>query len=325
MTNIRLGEQTRVDPRTVFVGEATDFTPWLAENLSSFNRALGLEIELVQREMPVGDFAVDIFGKEVGSGHEVIIENQLAPTDHSHLGQLLTYAAGLDVKIVVWISPKFRDEHKQALDWLNRDTTEGLSFFGVELELLQIGDSLPAPNFNVVAQPSEWQRRVVGTTTGGFSQRQLAYHEFFADLLSRLKSRRPQFTSVSRVGYDNWISFAPGRSGFSLNPTFGQGNRFRVEMYIDIGDQATNKVAFDQLHGQKEEIEESIGGPLTWARLDHRRASVIHASRDGSIGSPPEILEDLKGWAVERLLRFKDVLGPRIQALDLMAVQEMDI
>jgi hypothetical protein len=324
--NLKLGRITAKNPKDAWPTEARHFTPWLADNLALLNEALGLEIELVGREERVGDFAVDIFGKEVGSGHEVIIENQLEATDHSHLGQLLTYAAGLEAKIVVWISPQFREEHRQALDWLNAHSTESVSFFGVQIELLQIGDSLPAPRFNVVVQPSEWQEQVSGRGKREFSKRQIAYHEFFTDLLNRLKARSPGFTTSSRVGYDSWMAFGSGRSGFGFNPSFAVagGNQFRVELYIDVGDHQLNKSAFDELYAAREAIENEIEEPLTWQRLDEKRACRAFVYQDASIDSSPDTLEQLKDWAVERLIRFKEVFGPRVNNLRIQLPSEIE-
>lgn len=291
MTNFNLGRLVRVDSRVVWQQEAGQFTPWLADNIRFLNEALGLEIEFVQREKPVGDFAVDIFGRETGAnGREVIIENQLDPTNHNHLGQLLTYAAGLDAKIVVWISPQFRDEHRQALDWLNLHTTKGVDFFGVELELFRIDDSLPAPHFKVVAQPNEWQEEVASQTQTVPTERRIAYHDFFVDLLNRLKDRSPNFTSSSRVGYENWMSFGAGRSGFSFGPVFAT-NRFQVELYIDTGSKEVNEHAFDLLCQEREVIEGLLGETLVWERLDNRRACRVSAVREGiKIDSLPLVL-----------------------------------
>ena len=136
----------------------TDFTPWLHENIGLLAEAIGFDLEATGREVAVGDFSVDVVGRTVPDGRSVIVENQLAPTDHSHLGQLLTYASGLDAAVIVWLAPRFRDEHRQVLDWLNGHTTDGVDFFGVELELLRIDDSSPAPHFKLVAQPNEWTK-----------------------------------------------------------------------------------------------------------------------------------------------------------------------
>ena len=316
-----LGTLTRVDPKTVWLNEAREFTPWLAQNLSLLNGALGLEIELTGTETRVGRFAVDVYGKEVGSGHKVIIENQLAGTDHGHLGQLLTYASGLGANIIIWISPAFHDEHRQALDWLNRETDESISFLGVELELLKIDDSQPAPNFKVVAQPSEWQK--VTRTRGsagrpGPSDRQMLYHDFFSGLVATIHERLPGFTNVRRVGYDSWVHFATGsgRGGFAFSVSFVTGNKFRTELEIDMGDHSKNRTAFEQLAADRETLE-GLLGQLVWDFKEGRRAQRIYSHRDGVIESHEETLIELRDWAIEKLEKFREALTPRIGSLNL--------
>ena len=109
-----LGNLSRVSLRTVWPNEASDFTPWIQANLSALGEALELELEVEAREAPVGGFSLDLLAREVERDRIVVIENQLTNTDHGHLGQLITYAAGLDAKIVVWLARDFRDEHRQA-------------------------------------------------------------------------------------------------------------------------------------------------------------------------------------------------------------------
>lgn len=319
MTSDELGSLKRLDPRDVWKKEAQNFTPWLSENLDLLSEALPIDgIDLEQIEMAVGDFKVDIVGRESGSpGRRVIIENQLDRTDHAHLGQLLLYAAGLDAEIVIWVSPEFRDEYRQALEWLNDRTGDDVSFFGVELELLQIGDSLRAPNFRVVVEPSEFKRDIATSTAP--SQRQLAYHEFFQDLLVRLKAKSPGFTRRDRAPHDSWIGFGSGKADIGLHAVFTSANQFRIELYIDLGNHEANKAAFDQLYGQKAQLEDAVGDPLTWDRLDHRRACRVFAHKEGSIASPPELLETFKDWAVDELVTFKQAFGPYLQSLDLEA------
>src|SRR5204862_230509 len=101
----------------------------------------------------------DILAKEADTERWVIIENQLTPTDHGHLGQLLTYAAGLEARTIIWIAEEFREEHRAAIDFLNRATTEEFAFFGVKIELFRIGDSQLAPDFSIVAKPNDWSKR----------------------------------------------------------------------------------------------------------------------------------------------------------------------
>ena len=148
------------DLRRVWPNEAADFTPWLAENIGRLGEALGMDLEVDAQEASVGSYALDILAHD-GNGRRVVIENQLEDTDHRHLGQLLTYAAGFDANVIVWIARNFQDEHREALDLLNRRTGEDTEFFGIEVELWRIDDSRPAVNFKLVATPNDWRKQTV--------------------------------------------------------------------------------------------------------------------------------------------------------------------
>jgi hypothetical protein len=174
-----LGKLEQVDPRSVWVHEAHHFTPWLLANADRLADALGIDLELEAAEHAVGGYSLDLVGRDITNDAVLIVENQLAGTDHSHLGQVLTYAAGTGAATIIWIATSFREEHRQALDWLNENTGEETHFFGIELQVVRIGESAHAPLFNVVVQPNDWQKQVRATTrTGAATGRGALYLEF---------------------------------------------------------------------------------------------------------------------------------------------------
>jgi len=152
-----VGRLEPVDLREIWKHEALAFTPWLAQNLDRLPDALGVPLSLEAVEHSVGPFSLDILAT-TSDDRKVIIENQLEPSDHRHLGQCLTYAAGVGASVIVWVLPRLQAEHRAALDWLNEHTDEGIQFFGVEVSAVRIGESLPAPVFAVEARPNDWQK-----------------------------------------------------------------------------------------------------------------------------------------------------------------------
>lgn len=190
----KLGTLTRIDLREVWKSEPYSFTPWLAEseNLNALAQVLELDaLELVQTEQQVSEFSVDIVAKIAGSDDIVVIENQLERTDHRHLGQAITYAAGTQAKAIVWVAPEFAEGHRAAIDWLNRMTPEDIGFFGVEVGAVRIGDSVPAPVFTVVARPNNWARQVrdAATAPGPDALKNIAYWAAF-NLVAEAKGLR---------------------------------------------------------------------------------------------------------------------------------------
>ncbi len=312
-----LGSLTRLDPRSVWPHEALNFTPWLAEHLDLLAGVLGLELELVDQEAPIGDFSADVIAKDLGSQRLVLIENQLAPTDHSHLGQLLTYAAGLDARVIVWVSPEFREEHRQALDWLNRGHGTATDFFGAVVEVVQIDGSKPAANFRLVAAPNDWSRRQRPKPRDGeLSSKQERYREFFQGVIDELREKH-RFTNARASQPQNWFSFTSGHRGFTYAISFALRGRLRTELYIDTGDGDHNDRAFRSLYADREELSRELGDELEWEALDGKRACRVACYRDGTIEDSSEQLEEYHSWVVDRVLRFKKIFDSRIRALDL--------
>jgi len=290
---MQFGKIKKLNLRDIWPKEAKDFTPWLADNIGALGEALGMELELKDTEAAVGDFSLDLLAKDLGTGHTVIIENQLTQTDHDHLGKLLTYAAGYSASTVVWLAEVIRDEHRQTLEWLNQRTDEETQFFGVVVEVFKIDDSKPAYSFKPVVSPSEWQKSKKRQISGTVSAKGEAYRNYFQSLIDELREKY-QFTNAKIGQPQNWYAFSSGVSNIPFAAVFAQGGKARTELYIDVGDGEKNKALFDWLYEQRDEIHYKLGKKLEWERLDDKRASRIAVYRDGSIQSSEEELIDIK-------------------------------
>ena len=307
------GELKYLDPRSVWRNEARDFTPWLANNIRALGDKLGMELELDSQEAPVGDFSLDLLAKDLGSGRPVVIENQLEATNHEHLGKLLTYAGGLAAQTVIWVAKSLRDEHRQALEWLNQITGPDVSFFGVVVEIIQIDNSKPAYNFRVVVSPNEWQKNK-SIARPPVSPRSQAYREFFQALIDELREKH-RFTNARAGQPQNWYCFGAGVRGFSYCASFSQGAKTLVILNIDLGDKNHNVWFFKALEGERAQIEKELGESLSWDNPEGSRYCSISSYRPGSINAGRDELDSIREWMIEKLLIFKRVFGPRIKRL----------
>lgn len=310
-TMLEFGKIKKLNIRDVWQHEAYNFTPWLAENLDKLGEAVGMDLELVEQESSVGKFSLDLLAKDLSTGHTVIIENQFGDTDHDHLGKILTYAAGFDASIIIWISECVRDEHRQTIEWLNQRTDTETQFFAIEIEIFKIDESKPAFNFKPIVFPNEWRKSKKESWKSNPSAKAEAYREYFQSLIDELRNKY-NFTKAKVAQPQNWYLFPTGISGISYGTSFALGRRVRVELYIDVGKAEINKKLYDWLFEQKETIENEFGDALEWERLDDRRASRIAIYREGSIDDV-EILQDIQTWVIQELLKFRKVFSPRLK------------
>ena len=312
MTEQNLGKIERVDVREVWADEASDFTPWLANNLDRLGDELGMELELVQTEAPVGNYYLDILARNVNGGDMVAIENQIAGTDHTHLGQLMTYAAGHDAGVVIWVATKFRDEHRAALDWLNERSAASLDFFGVEIEAIKIGDSLPAPLFRLAVVPNAWSKQVRSSpTASGLTERQQQYVEFWRPLLENLNAEHGW--NVRTHNRDSWFEVRSEVRHFRRTMRFANNRKAQVQIRIDSGDKDWNETAFDLLERRRDDIEAEMGEEMVWDRNERARVSHISVERDGTINDSEEDLKEIRRWMISNVEKITDVLLPHMK------------
>lgn len=326
---MKLGRIDTVDIRTIWRNEAGDFTPWLAqaEILATLGEALHLgELTLQSTELRVGDFSADIVAVD-DSGTQVLIENQLEPTDHRHLGQVLTYLAGIasNEASIVWVATRFREEHRAAIDWLNRNTTDGFDFFGVEIEVLRIGDSDPAPRFNLVAMPNDWARQarqaVRRASTEAISETEALYQEYWL-ALKDVHSALDEKYRFPKAWPRQWLPFRIGRSGFQISAAASRNEKaIRVELYMRQKGLQPNQ-AFNALLAQRERIEAEYGRPLDWQPLEDRIAARIATHLINADIADKGDWSRQHTWIIDQIKRFRNLFTDRIKQLELSDVAE---
>jgi len=311
-----LGKLEKVDLREVWADESGSFTPWLAEekNIKELGDAIGIELEVESQEKEVGQFSADILCKDTTNDQWVLIENQLEKTDHKHLGQLMTYAAGLEAKTIIWIAETFIDEHRAALDWLNEITEEGINFFGLEIELWRIGDSPPAPKFNIVCKPNEWSRTVRTSATSGeltdTKKLQLEYWTTFRNFMEENKS----LVRCQKPSGQNWTCFAIGRSHFHLTATVNTRDK-RVAAYLCISG-PDKKAHFHFLENEcKQKIEAAVGFKLDWRELPEGKESHLEVFLDADPANRTDWSRQHQ-WLKDTLEKLHKVISPIIKRLD---------
>ena len=318
-----LGRLQKVELREAWNSESGDFTPWLAkeENLSLLGEAIGIELELESQEKEVGPFRADILCKDTSSDNWVLIENQLERTDHTHLGQLLTYAAGLHAVTIVWIAQRFTAEHRAALDWLNEKTDDKINFFGLEIELWRIGDSPIAPKFNIISQPNDWSRAAQKAASGDgevspHKQLQLKFWTAFKQYMEDKGS----FVRCQKPLPQHWTNHAIGRSGVHLDSivslwnseTGMKGPEIRAELYLN-GPNA--KQEFFALEKLKDSIERDLGFPLTWHNPENKAACRLYV-RQGYDFLDEALWPEQFEWLRTKLETMHKVFAPIVKRIN---------
>jgi hypothetical protein len=317
--SIPLGRLERVNVRDVWVGEASAFTPWLAkaENLDLLSETVGIELELEAQEKDVGPFRADLLCKNTADNSWVLIENQLERTDHTHLGQLLTYAAGLQAVTIVWVAQRFTEEHRATLDWLNEITDERFNFFGLEVELWRIGISPVAPKFNVVCKPNDWSKTISdaakGFENGELTETKQLQLEYWTEL-RKLLIDGGSFIKPQKPLPQHWYTFAVGRSYFHLSAVANTRDDWLAVMLVMTGPQA--KPHFNMLKVERSAIESEIGAELLWEELPAKKESRVSLRLPVTDFTDRKLWPQQHQWIRQKLEAFHKAFSLRVKALD---------
>ncbi len=296
-----IGKLIEVDVRDLWKHEQYDFSEWLAKpiNIEYLNEILGLTLSEVDKEVYVGPYRCDLVAKDETSGITVIIENQLESTNHDHLGKIITYAAGLDASVVVWIVKSAKEEHRAAIEWMNNNTTNNVNFFLLEIHAYKIGGSEPAPKFEVVEKPNDYVKQGKTKNSDGEASERLVFWEQFNETVV---ARGKPF-NLRRAKPDNWydVALGTGRAHIAIN-LVNREHAIFVEVYID-----DDKGLFDYLYAEKEEIESDLGLTLVWDRLDGKKASRIKYYIDGLDFNDHSNYDSLMNEVIDATLAMRKV------------------
>lgn len=307
---MKLVKQKQISPRKMWPNEQFDFTPWLVEHIDELGDTIGLELEVIGREVSVGPYSADILAKDNDSNNYVVIENQLEKTNHDHLGKSITYASALNAKTIVWIATDFTEEHKKAFDWLNDNTNEDLAFWAIQLELWQVGEDTASMRFNIVCRPNSDIKTIktksnVESETGKI---QLEYWKKFREKL--LATKKVASDRTPRAQY--WFDVTLGKSGIFLSCTCNaQKSIVGVRLYIRSSVVETYLPAFE---ARKNEINKALGCEPDWNPNPNAIDKTISIQHQTDL-SDPDKMEEALNWQVKQTLIFRDVFSKEIKAI----------
>lgn len=300
-----IGKLSEIDVRELWKHEQYDFSRWLSrpENIEYLNEILGLTLTEVNREVYVGPYRCDIVAKDETSGITVIIENQLEGTNHEHLGKIITYASGLGAKVMVWIVKEAKEEHRAAIEWLNNNTNSDVNFFLLEIHAYRIGDSDPAPKFEIIEKPNDFVKRGNNKVKDGEMDKSESERLMFWEQFNKVIINRGKPFNVRKASTDHWYDVAIGTSEahISINLVNKDGV-IVVELYID-----DNKELFDKLIGNKDAIEGDLGKKLSWDRLDNRKACRIKYRIAGLNFDDHSNYDNLMNQVIDFTISMRDV------------------
>lgn len=299
-----LGKIEKIDDlRTIWKHEAHDFSKWLSqeENLALLSKAIGIDMVLKETESSVGSFSVDLFASEEGTGRKIIIENQLEDTDHDHLGKIITYASGKGAEVIVWIVKRARDEHRQAIEWLNQHTDENIGFFLVEIELWRINDSLPAPKFTIIEKPNDWAKTM--KVVEGLSEHQKMQLEFwqaFVNYAFKKDDFAKTFTQ-RKAQPQHWYDVSVGSSVYHIAFTINsQKKKLGAEIYIH-----NDKETYEHFKKNASAIEQDLGMEVIWREANKDcRILVLH---DGDVKKGAEHWNQYFDWLCKMGIELKKI------------------
>lgn len=312
---MELSYYDKIDLREQWKDEAKDFTPWLAEdiNIGKLGEAIGLDLEVIGREEKVGSFSADILCRDITTGKLVVIENQLEQTDHSHLGQVITYCAGLQASIFIWIASQIREEHRAAVDWLNTITDDNFNFFAIEMQLFRIDENRATPHFLISAKPNNWSKNVISQAKNELNETDKLRVEYWEAYKEYVLAQPKLSFNPQKPLPQNWSNVAIGTSAAHISVVIGRHKtKIAVQLYLDSDNAKDN---YDKLY--KSSYEKSLielGSDIKWNRLEERKISLIEATIEGDYHNKKDWQRQFK-WFYETTVNFRSFFMPLVKSM----------
>ncbi len=299
------GVLKEVNVRELWAHEQYDFSNWIAKekNIEMLNEILGLTLVDVNKEVYVGAYRCDLVAIDEATNIKVIIENQLEMSNHDHLGKIITYASGLDATVIVWIVKEAREEHKSAIEWLNNNTNKDINFFLLEIHAYKIGDSLPAPKFEVIEKPNGFIKNSKDRNNSAELNKSQSERIKFWSMFNDVVTERGKPFNIRKASNDHWYDVAMGTSEAHLSITLvNKENYIGISLYIN-----NNKEFFDILYSEKDEIENDLDFHLDWQRLDDKKSSRIIYKIDGLSFDDNSNYNTLMNEVIDKIMLMRKV------------------
>jgi len=223
---------------------------------------------------------------------------------------------GQDTRIVL-VAAEFSKELTTTVFWLNE---RDLDIRCVRLKPYANGEQTIVDAQQVVPLPEAEERTIqLKQKVQAVRQEKEEGHQlsvaFWKELIPVAAPSTPRFARIA-PGTSHWISASSGVAGVEFSYLAWKASA-GVEIYIDrgIGSDTANKAIYDYLFGRRLEIETAYGRPLTWMRLDDKRACrVTDKSINGGVKSPREQWAATHHAMVDAMKRFEAAIGPYLQA-----------
>ena len=313
----------KVSIREAWPSEPAHFTPWLSEenNIDQIGNLIGRELEVISSEHSVGSYKADILCQDLSNDEKVIVENQYGKTDHTHLGQILTYAAGVGASTIIWLSEIFSEEHRAALDWLNENTGDNIEFYGIEIELYRIGNSLPAPLFNIVAKPNNWSKSVrKSAESSDYSETKILQQAFWTALKEYIESSKGKYRwKMQKPLPQHWTNIAIGRSSFHIS-MFVNIRDGRVGAHLVISNPSCAE-KFNRLQSlYMEDSQKYFNNELEWEFKEGGKEHHVSLRKRNVNPENKSEWPDLHRWLAESVDKFFVYFQDKIRTLDYESV-----